>query len=124
MTDTYRIRGNQAEDDACHYLQMQGLQIVTRNFSCKMGEIDLVMRDGDEIVFVEVRLRNSSYSGSACESVDYFKEQKLIKAATHFLYRNNWLDKVNCRFDVIGISYAQSKAAIEWLKDAFSLDNF
>jgi len=116
--------GQKAEEEACHYLQTQGLKVVTRNFRCKMGEIDLIMQDLQEIVFVEVRVRNNPNFGSGIDSVDYFKQRKLIKTATLYLSQKKWLDKVNCRFDVIGISYAKTKAAIEWIKDAFPVDNF
>jgi putative endonuclease len=116
--------GTQAEDCACRYLVKKGLQLITRNYLCKRGEIDLIMRDKDEIVFVEVRTRKNSHYHLALESIDRYKQKKIIAAATHYLCATNRFEKVNCRFDVIGISYAQTKASIEWIKDAFSADNF
>jgi putative endonuclease len=124
MMDTSNQRGQLAEDQACQYLKAQGLKVLARNFRAKTGEIDIIMQEQDEIVFVEVRLRNNPHFSSAIESVDHFKQRKLIKTATYYLCQKNWLDKVNCRFDVIGISYAQTKVAIEWIKDAFPVDNF
>jgi putative endonuclease len=117
--------GKHAEQTACTFLQQKGLTLLQSNYRCKSGEIDLIMQDpAQEIIFVEVRLRNNTLFGSACESVDFFKQQKIIKAATHYLQMQNWLDKVNCRFDVIGISYKKTMASVEWITDAFSADNF
>lgn len=122
--DTSNNSGQQAEDTACRYLKAQGLTVLARNYRAKTGEIDLVMQDQEEIVFVEVRLRNNPNFSSGIESVDRYKQRKLIKTATFYLCQKNWFDKVNCRFDVIGISYAQTKVAIDWIKDAFPVDNF
>lgn len=116
-------KGQRAEQDACDFLQRNGLTLVTRNYRCSLGEIDLVMYDGDELAFIEVRLRNHTTHTDAIDSVDHRKQQKLIKAANHFLSQQNLHDKVNCRFDIIGISYAQTKATFEWLQDAFSTKN-
>ncbi len=114
--------GKGAEKHACEFLQKHGLALLFQNYRCKLGEIDLIMRDQQEVVFVEVRMRNSNEYGDAIDSIDYYKQQKLIKAANFFLLQQRWLDKVNCRFDVIGISYAQTKPNLEWIKDAFSVD--
>lgn len=115
--------GKRVEQRASAFLQTKGLKLLTQNYRCPFGEIDLIMRDADEIVFVEVRLRNNANYGSAIETVDRQKQKKMIKTATHFLYQKKWLDEVNCRFDVIGISYTEPKASIEWIRDAFSADN-
>jgi putative endonuclease len=116
--------GRLAEKQAYLYLEARGLKLITRNYRCLSGEIDLIMRDANEVVFVEVRTRKNPDYASAIESIDYRKQKKIIRAATHFLSHKKWLDKVNCRFDVIGISYRLTKANIEWIKDAFHADNF
>jgi putative endonuclease len=116
--------GQNAEQQACKYLEKKGFTLLTRNYRCRSGEIDLIMQDCEEIVFVEVRVRNNLDFGSAVESVNYQKQQKIIKTANTFLSHKNWVDKVNCRFDVIGISYANTKASLEWIKDAFTAHNF
>lgn len=113
-----RLQGQLAEDKACEYLQKQGLKCLLRNYQCKMGEIDLIMQDTQDIVFVEVRLRSYKQFGDALESVTYYKQQKLIKAALHYLHRYNLAEKVACRFDVI--AFDESK--IIWVKDAFQMD--
>jgi putative endonuclease len=114
--------GKQAEQQACHFLEREGLRLLTQNYRCKSGEIDLIMQDNTCVVFVEVRVRNNPNYGSAIESVNRHKQQKIIKAAHYYLYQQKWFNKVNCRFDVIGISYSQSKATINWIKNAFSLN--
>jgi putative endonuclease len=116
--------GQFAEHHACEFLQRQGLQLLRRNYRCHQGEIDLIMQDRQDIVFVEVRVRNNHFCGDALDSVNYSKQQKLIKTATHFLHCNKLWDNVNCRFDVIGISYAQTEATVEWITDAFSVDDW
>ncbi len=109
--------GQAAELDACAYLQNHGLTLIESNFRCPCGEIDLIMRDGDEVVFVEVRLRRQEYLGSAIESVTPSKQRKLIRTATLYLQKKQWLDRVNCRFDVIGID---EQNQFDWIKNAFS----
>jgi putative endonuclease len=116
--------GQLAEQHACEFLLSKGLQVVSRNYRCHYGEIDLIMRQRLELIFVEVRLRNNKWHADALESVDASKQAKIIRTASHFLQHNKLSDKVNCRFDVIGISYPSSKAAVEWITDAFSTDNF
>jgi putative endonuclease len=116
--------GRTAERLASEYLQKKGLQPLEYNYRTKAGEIDLIMQDGEDIVFIEVRLRNNPHFGNAIESIDQRKQQKIIKTANHYLSRWNLIDKVNCRFDVIGISYHQTKAVVEWIQDAFPADDF
>lgn len=116
--------GQLAEKQACDYLQRQGLRFLDCNYRTRVGEIDLIMQDNEEIVFIEVRLRNNRQFGSSIESVNHTKQRKIIKTAMHYLTERQLLDKVNCRFDVIGISYLQPKAEIEWIQDAFSTDDF
>jgi putative endonuclease len=111
--------GNIAEDQACDYLQKHGLILITRNFRCALGEIDLIMRDQEDIVFIEVRSQHKNFS-DAFESVDHHKQTKLVKAATFYLQKEKLFDKINCRFDVIGIHNNN----LEWIKDAFFIDHF
>jgi putative endonuclease len=116
--------GLAAEMNARAYLEARGLRFLENNYRCGKGEIDLIMRDKNEVVFVEVRARKNPYFMATADSVDFHKQKKIIATATHYLCHKKWFDKVNCRFDVIGISYAQTKADIEWIKDAFHADNF
>ena len=98
-----RSQGSIYEQKARVYLETQGLKFIAANQTFKCGELDLVMTDGDTIVFVEVRQRKSNRFGSAVESIDYRKQQKWIKAANIWLVtkRNQSLDTAKCRFDVV-----------------------
>lgn len=112
--------GQTAENMACDYLLMKGLKLITRNYRCKMGEIDLVMRDKDYLVFVEVRFRRNQAFGTSSETVTYFKQNKLVRSAHFYLQQHHLTDKVPCRFDVIAITQAATHPNIEWVKNAFS----
>lgn len=115
-----RTIGNLAEEKACQFLLAKGLILIARNFYCRCGEIDLIMRDRDDIVFIEIRSRVSSHFGNAIESIDKTKQKKLIRSAKFYLQQRNWYDKVNCRFDVVGLS----TSGCEWIKNAFLMDEF
>lgn len=110
-----KSKGDFAELKACDFLQSHGLQLIIRNYRCVHGEIDLIMSDKTEIVFVEVRSRSRADFGFAEESVDRHKQKKLLHSAMHFLQEKNGLDTLDCRFDVIG--FLNNK--IEWIKNAF-----
>lgn len=109
--------GAAAEDKALDYLQKQGLKLVLRNYRCSLGEIDIIMRDGKDLVFVEVRARKSDGYGGGVGSVNYTKQQKIIKSASHYLLRYKIYDKFPSRFDIVSIDGKQG--TITWLKDAF-----
>jgi putative endonuclease len=106
--------GRDAEDLARRYLERQGLVQVESNYLCRTGEIDLVMREGRELVFVEVRMRRNLTFGGALASVDRRKQQRLISAAQHYLQRTAWSGP--CRFDVVGID---REGAPQWVRNAF-----
>ena len=103
--------GRHAEDRALAYLQQRGLQLVTRNYSCRCGEIDLVMRDAAALVFVEVRSRSQSRYGGAAASIGPAKQQRLWRTAEHYLLRIS--RPPVCRFDVVAID----GQALTWLRD-------
>ena len=98
-----RSQGSIYEQKARVYLETQGLKFIAANQTFKCGELDLVMTDGDTIVFVEVRQRKSNRFGGAVESIDYRKQQKWLNAANMWLFtkRNQSLDTAKCRFDVV-----------------------
>ncbi|WP_226396553.1 YraN family protein [Haemophilus sp. Marseille-Q0026] len=98
-----RSQGSLYEQKARAYLETQGLKFIAANQTFKCGELDLVMADGDTVVFVEVRQRKSNRFGSAVESIDYRKQQKWLNAANMWLFtkRNQSLDTAKCRFDVV-----------------------
>ncbi|MDO8299399.1 YraN family protein [Lacisediminimonas sp.] len=108
-------RGREAEDRALRYLLSQGLSLVTRNFRCRGGEIDLIMQHGRELVFVEVRFRSSASHGGALASITSGKQAKMVLAAQLFLQRYRQLPA--CRFDVVAIE----GTALHWLRAVISL---
>jgi putative endonuclease len=103
--------GQVAEDDALAYLLGQGLTLVTRNFRCRVGEIDLIMQDGETLVFVEVRARGKSDFGEAAESITRSKQRRLIKTAQLFLQRLKKMPPG--RFDAVTFNSGK----INWLKN-------
>lgn len=116
---TTRTIGQYAEDIAKKHLVKQGLKPICCNYYCLYGEIDLIMQDCADIVFVEVRLRSRLGFGRATETIQLQKKRRLIKSATHFLQRRNLLHRVSSRFDVVGIDLENHKIRIEWIKNAF-----
>lgn len=96
-----QIAGEAAEDRALHHLQQHGLTLVQRNFRCKGGEIDLIMRERESLVFVEVRKRADTRYGGAAASVTARKQARLVLAAQLFLQRYRMPPP--CRFDVVAI---------------------
>ncbi len=112
-------QGTAAEELARRYLEARGLTLVTRNFRCRAGELDLIMRDGGQLVFVEVRSRRHTRYGTPAESVTRTKQQRLLRAAAFYLQRQR-LD-LPCRFDVVAILQADGEPQLEWIRDAFQL---
>jgi len=120
LSNSKQLSGQLAEDFAQRHLQQQGLRLLCRNWSCRSGELDLVMLDGDTVVFVEVRYRRHAAWGGALESVDLRKQQKLIKAAQLFLQKESRWARHPCRFDVVAIGAAASEAEKpNWIQNAF-----
>ena len=109
-----QVKGQAAEDLALRFLRSRGLDLVKRNYRCRGGEIDLVMRDGHHCVFVEVRYRREQRFGSPLDTVDGAKQRRLTIAASHFLARHG---NVPARFDVVAITGEPPR--IEWIRDAF-----
>lgn len=119
-------RGRLAETLACRYLQARGLILVARNYRCRLGELDLIMRDGDCLVFVEVRLRRNTRYGGAAESIDRRKQRKLLCTARHYLAVERPTSAA-LRFDVVALEgdlgpRGNTPGKIQWIKNAFGLD--
>ncbi|MCV2444820.1 YraN family protein [Acinetobacter bereziniae] len=126
--------GQWAEQEAVKILRQSGYTIVKLNYFSRFGEIDIIAEAQQELVFIEVKARTSSYRGYAFEAVNLIKQQKMIKTAFRFLQEYPQYEQYYCRFDVIGfdlhhkiaknvqqdlskISYDQS-----WIENAFTLD--
>ncbi|WP_233071988.1 YraN family protein [Motilimonas eburnea] len=106
--------GNQYEDQASQFLTAAGLKLITQNYQCRFGEIDLIMQDGDTLVFVEVRYRSNKDFGGPLASVTTSKQNRILKTAKHYLSQKPF--EVYCRFDIIAFESAGEPI---WLKNAF-----
>ena len=123
--DRKRI-GKEAEQRAEQFLLTNQLRLIERNYTCRFGEIDLIMLDQHCLVFIEVRHRKYQGWGGAVASVDYRKQQKIIRSAQHFLTTHQNYSNSDCRFDVIAFEAGFPAAgggdsAPIWYKDAFRL---
>lgn len=126
MLAGHLIKGRDAEVYARKYLERHGLKFVEANYRCRLGEIDLIMRDGSTIVFVEVRYRKNQSYGGALESIDHRKKRKLRAAAEHYLQRRRIGADSPCRFDVVLITGTMNNSAenvaarahLDWISNA------
>jgi len=116
-----KAKGDHAELMACRYLKRHGLRLLTRNFHCRRGEIDLVMRDGDSLVFVEVRYRQQTRFGHAAETVTRAKQSRIIHCARYYMtVHQNW--NMQARFDVVAMEGKLDDVTFEWFANAFQPD--
>lgn len=115
-TAEHLAKGQRAELAAEKLLREHHYTIISKNFNCRFGEIDLIALYKNEIIFLEVRYRSSKQFGSAAETVTISKQRKIIKAAQAFLQSQPQHSKKIMRFDVIGFDGSTN---IEWLKGAF-----
>ena len=109
-------RGRRAEQWAAQYLQHQGLQPVAQNYRSRYGEIDLIMRDGETLVFVEVRLRSHAGFGGAAASIDAHKQQRIVRTAQQYLA--GLARTPPCRFDAVLLD-DDAGSNVQWLRNAF-----
>lgn len=114
--------GEDYERQASKWLEEQGLQLLTRNFRGKTGEIDIIARHGEHLVFLEVRARSNRTFTTAAGSVDRRKQQRIVRTAQLFLQRHPELAGLPCRFDVIAFEPRQSDSDLEirWIPGAFT----
>ena len=117
---TKRELGDQLEEFASKKLVEKGLKIVSQNYLCKMGEVDLIARDKQDLVFVEVRYRKSESYGGSLASVDKKKQKRIILAANHYLQKHDLTNKIPCRFDVFAITGTIQDLNYNWIKAAFN----
>lgn len=108
--------GQQGENRALEYLTEQGLKLIERNYRCRLGELDLIMRDGECVVIVEVRQRTRGDYGGALASISPAKQRRIIQAARHLLMIKPALAEAPVRFDVVGID---PQGRTRWIRDAF-----
>jgi putative endonuclease len=112
--------GATAESVAREHLAARGLTLVCANYRCRLGELDLVCLDGEVLVVAEVRLRSASRFGNACESIDWSKRRRIVRATQHLLMKRPGLRAYRIRFDVIAFDApVPAPDNVLWIRNAF-----
>lgn len=109
-------KGLYGEQLAAEYLKKQGCQILEKNFRCKYGEIDLIIKDQDYLVIVEVKSRSSRKKGAPAEAVTWTKQRRIISCFHYYRMLHQLPDWIPVRFDVIS---CEGKNQIQWIQNAF-----
>lgn len=112
-----RNKGQHYETLALKFLQKQGMTLVKRNYQTRLGEIDLIMQQHTQLIFVEVRFRANARYGSGADTIRKNKQRNIIATAKHYLQINKLTEKTSSRFDVISINQDQT---IRWIPAAFT----
>ncbi len=115
MKQNNRKLGSLKEQEAKQYLESLGYEILEENFYAKSGEIDLIGREGEYLVFVEVKYRSTEKRGNPLEAVTFQKQNKIIRTAKYYMYKNRIPEYTPCRFDVVAILGKE----MVLIKDAF-----
>ena len=110
-----REKGAAYEQLAINYLQDRGVAVLEHNYRNRRGEIDIIGKDGDYTVFIEVKYRKDQKKGDPAEAVTVYKQRRIRRVAEHYLYSRPYGGEVPCRFDVVSVLGAE----ISWIKDAF-----
>ena len=125
MTLKKKELGAKGEEKAVRYLQNRGYRVLERNYRTRLGEIDVIAEQGDDLVFIEVKTRSGNHFGSPFESVTHQKQKQLSKVALEYISKQDCHNRPS-RFDVVGIELQEGDntfqdAAIELLQNAFDL---
>lgn len=120
MSDKRKHLGIKGEEYAANFLTENGYSIIHRNYRCKSGEIDIIARQDQTLVFLEVKARSSNLFGSPATAVTVRKQQQIARVAQEFLARENLFDTA-ARFDVISILFDGQKPDITHIPNAFEL---
>ena len=118
MTTSRIALGKTGEDLACRELERRGYAILARRYRLRMGEIDIVCRDGRTVVFVEVKAREGKVFGDAAEAVTVTKRRRIVALATEYLTRHRLSDQP-CRFDVVSIQLESGAPVVQVIQNAF-----
>ncbi len=121
-----RRKGSHYEQLAEQFLQKKGLKSVESNYSCRGGELDLIMRDGETLCFVEVKYRKNNAFGGTAYSVSAAKQNKIVRCALHYIARNPRYQQAAYRFDVVFIQADKwdSTEEFDWIKAAFETEGY
>ncbi len=121
ISRTCRQLGQAAEDIAADFLRRQGLEILSRNFRRRLGELDLIARAGDALVVIEVRTRSSDAYGGAAASIGGRKRRRIIRATLQLLQQDKELARMRVRFDAVVVHDVDAESPrIEWIQHAFT----
>lgn len=115
-----RLRGDKGEEAAARFLRERGFTVLERNWRFRQWELDIVCRDGDTLVFVEVKTRKIGGMGIPADALDHGKRTRLVKAASHYLSRNDAWDEP-CRFDFVAVVDCGTTMNVEHVENAFDL---
>jgi putative endonuclease len=118
---TNQAKGKAAEGVAAAWLRGQGYEILAHNHMTRLGEVDLVAKDGETLCFVEVRSRATSTFGSPAQTVTRRKRQRIAKAATDWAVRHGGLDQ-DMRFDVVSVEWKGAWPQLQLIRGAFHVD--
>jgi len=119
QTSSKRDLGDALEKQTVDYLKQRAVTILECNYLCKMGEIDIIAQDKQDLVFIEVRYRKNDHYGGALASVNIKKQRRLIRTASHYMQKCQNTNKTASRFDVIAISGNLNQLEFNWIKAAF-----
>lgn len=115
-----QVIGTAGETYALQFLLEKQFELITQNFRCKAGEIDLIMRDDINLVFIEVRTRRPTQYGDGADSITPAKQRKLIKTAAYFLTQSPQFNHVPARFDVLDLKPVdKTRFDVDWIPAAF-----
>lgn len=112
--------GDLGEDAAARYLESKGMRIMERNWRFRQWELDLICRDGDTVVFVEVKTRKAGSMSSPADALTAKKQARLVKAASHYLTKMDLWD-APCRFDLAGVTATGTSMDVDHIENAFDL---
>jgi len=116
--DNKQSLGKSGEELAARLAIESGLTIIARNYRCPKGEMDIIARDGEVLVFIEVRTRRSSYRGWGEESITHHKAQRLQAIASYYVLQQGYSNWPCLRFDVVGIRWVGEQPEVNWIKSA------
>ncbi len=114
-----RELGKSREDLACRYLIDQGVKILERNYNCKLGEVDIIARDGKYLCFTEVKYRSDKKFGEPQEAVDHKKQKHICNVSRFYLYSKYKSFDLPVRYDIVAISQNDKILTFKWIKNAF-----
>lgn len=115
--------GKNAETLACNHLKRKGFDIVSRNYRALRGEVDIICKDRDDWVFVEVKARSSNRFGGAAAAIPRSKQEQVAKVASHYLMANGLYGEVACRFDVVLVDAGTRPYRVTHIPNAFHMES-